>query len=98
MLWQAEHIKLPNNFRQAKAHLLCLERRLEKTPEFKALYSETIKADLVKGYVRNLSLEKKSPLLIRNSGTFLTIPCKIHINLINLGVFAMLRVGSVERL
>ena len=56
MLWQAEHIKLQNNFGQAKAHLLSLERRLEKTPEIKALNAE-IKADLSKGYVRNLSLE-----------------------------------------
>ena len=37
--------------------MLSLERRLEKTPEIKALYSETIKADLAKGYVRNLSLD-----------------------------------------
>ena len=58
MLWQAEHIKLPNNFGQAKAHFISLERRLEKTPEIKVLYSETIKADLAKGYVRNLSLEE----------------------------------------
>ena len=57
MLWQAEHIKLSKNFRQVKAHLLSLERRLEKTPEIKALYSETIKAVLAKCYVRNLSLE-----------------------------------------
>ena len=58
MLWQAEHIKLPNNFGQAKAHFISLERPLEKTPEIKTLYSETIKADLAKGYVRNLSLEE----------------------------------------
>ena len=30
MLWQAEDIKLPNNFGQAKAHLLSIKRRLEK--------------------------------------------------------------------
>ena len=58
MLWQAEHIKLRNYFGRAKAHLLSLKRRLEKNPEIKALYAETIKADLAKGYVHNLSLEE----------------------------------------
>ena len=42
----------------AICHLLSLERRLEKTPDIKSLFSETIKADLAKGYVRNLSREE----------------------------------------
>ena len=45
-------------FGQAKAHLSSLERRLEKIPEIKALYEEFKKADLDKGYVRNLSLDE----------------------------------------
>ena len=58
MLRQAEHIKLPKKFGQAKAHLSSLERRLEKIPEIKALYAEFKKTDLDKGYVRNLTLDE----------------------------------------
>ena len=57
MLWQAEHVKLPSNFKQAGAQLLRLGRRFEKPPEIKALYAKTIEADLAKGCVRNVSLE-----------------------------------------
>ena len=57
-LWNPESVSLSNNFSQAKAHLLSLEKLLEKHPETKTRYTETIKSDIVNGYVRKLPAEE----------------------------------------
>ena len=58
LLWKPESDSLSNNFSQAKAHLLSLEKRLEKHPETKTRYAETIKSDIGNGYVRKLPAEE----------------------------------------
>ena len=58
LLWKPESVSLSNNFSQAKAHLLSLEKRLEKHPETITRYAETIKSDIVNGYVRKIPPEE----------------------------------------
>ena len=51
MLWADDESSLPNNYFSALVQLKSLERRLEKTPELKASYAQTIKDDFDKGYI-----------------------------------------------
>ena len=51
MLWADDESSLPNNYFSALVQLKSLERRLEKTPELKASYAQTIKDDFEKGYI-----------------------------------------------
>ena len=46
-----DEISLPINNFSALVQLKSLERRLEKTPELKASYAQTIKDDFDKGYI-----------------------------------------------
>ena len=51
MLWADDKCSLPNNYFSALVQLKSLERRLEKTPELKVRYAQTIKDDFDKGYI-----------------------------------------------
>ena len=51
MLWADDEISLPNNYFSALVQLKSLEHRLEKSPELKASYAQTIKDDFEKGYI-----------------------------------------------
>ena len=51
MLWADDESSLPNIYFSALVQLKSLERRLEKTPELKASYAQTIKDDFDKGYI-----------------------------------------------
>ena len=51
MLWADDESSLPNNYFSALVQLKSLERRLEKTPELKASYAQTIKDDFDMGYI-----------------------------------------------
>ena len=50
MLWADDESSLSNNYFSALVQLKSLKRRLEKTPELKASYAQTIKDDFDKGY------------------------------------------------
>ena len=51
MLWADDDSSLPNNFFSAQVQLKSLERRLERTPDLKASYAQTIKDDFDKGHI-----------------------------------------------
>ena len=51
MLWANDNSVLPNNYFSALVQLKSLERRLERTPELKKSYAQTIKDDFDKGYI-----------------------------------------------
>ena len=51
MLWADGESSLPKNYFSALVQLKSLKRRLEKTPELKAIYAQTIKDDFDKGYI-----------------------------------------------
>ena len=51
MLWADDDSSLPNNYFSALVQLKSLERRLEKSPERKASYSQTIEDNLDKEYI-----------------------------------------------
>ena len=51
MLWADEESSLPNNYFLSLVQLKSLERRLEKTPELKASYAQTIEDDFDKYYI-----------------------------------------------
>ena len=48
-LWADEESSLLNNYFSALVQLKSLERRLEKSPDLKATYAQTIKEDFDKG-------------------------------------------------
>ncbi len=58
MLWAEENSQLPNNFFSTFAQLKSLEKRLEKDPELKSRYSQTIAEDVQKGYVVRLGKDE----------------------------------------
>ena len=51
MLWADDDSSLPNNYFSALVQLKSLERRLERTPDLRASYAQTIKDDFDKGYI-----------------------------------------------
>ena len=51
MLWVDDDSSLPNNYFSALVQLKSLERRLERTPDLRASYAQTIKDDFDKGYI-----------------------------------------------
>ena len=51
MLWADDDSSLPNNYFSALVQLKVLERRLERTPDLKASYAQTINDDFDKGYI-----------------------------------------------
>ena len=51
MLWADDESSLPNNYFSALVQLKSLERRLERTPDLKTSYAQTIKGDFDKGYI-----------------------------------------------
>ena len=58
LLWKRNDPILPNNYSSALSHLKSLEYRLEKKPELKTLYQDSIKEDVEKGFVRILNQEE----------------------------------------
>ncbi len=54
LLWKAEQPQLPNNLGSAMGQLNSLENRLDKDPELKDRYQQTIDVDLENGFVRKL--------------------------------------------
>ena len=64
MLWADDESSLPNNYFSALVQLKSLERRLEKTPELKAIYAQTIKDDFDKGYI--VQVEKSDCFRVDN--------------------------------
>jgi transposase InsO family protein len=58
LLWAHDSMMLPNNYASAKAQLLSLEKRLERDPDLKRRYQETIDKDLQSGYVRPVTDEE----------------------------------------
>ena len=51
MLWAENDSSLPNNYFSVLVQLKSFERRLERTPDLKASYAQTIKDDFDKGYI-----------------------------------------------
>ena len=51
MLWADDDSSLPNNYFSALVQLKSLERRLERTPDLRTSYAQTIKDDFDKGYI-----------------------------------------------
>ena len=51
MLWAADNTKLPNNYFSSLVQLKSLEKRLAKDEDIREKYTSTIKDDLNKGYV-----------------------------------------------
>ena len=64
MLWADDESSLPNNYFSALVQLKSLERRLEKTPELKPFYAQTIKDDFDKGYI--VQVEKSDCFRVEN--------------------------------
>ena len=58
LLWGNSQTSLPNNFALAKSHFLSLEKRLDRNPDLKHRYAESIRIDVEKGYVRKISAEE----------------------------------------
>ena len=58
LLWKRNDPFLPNNYSSALSQMKSLEYRLEKKPELKKLYQDTIKVHVEKGFVRILKQEK----------------------------------------
>ena len=57
LLWKRRDPFLPNNYSSALSQMKSLEYRLEKKPELKKLYQDSIQVDVEKGFVRNLKQE-----------------------------------------
>ena len=57
LLWKRNDPFLPNNYSSA-LRMKSLEYRLEKKPELKKLYQDSIKVDVEKGFVRILKQEE----------------------------------------
>ena len=57
-LWKRRDPFLPNNYLSALSQMKSLEYRLEKKPEMKKLYQDTIKVDVEKGFVKILKQEE----------------------------------------
>ena len=57
-LWKRNDPFLPNNYSSALSQMKSLEYRLEKKPELKKLYRDSIKVDVEKGFVRILKQEE----------------------------------------
>ena len=62
LLWKRNDPFLPNNYSSALSQMKLLEYRLEKKPELKKLYQDSIKVDVEKGFVRILKQEHYSAL------------------------------------
>ena len=60
MLWNRDEISLPNNRNLAVKRLLSIERKLEKNPELSNMYHDAINDYIIKGHVRQLTLEEAS--------------------------------------
>ena len=58
LLWKRNDPFLPNNYSSALSQKKSLEYRLEKKPELKKLYQDSIKLDVEKGFVRILKQEE----------------------------------------
>ena len=58
LLWKRIDPFLPNNYSSALSQMKSLEYRLEKKPELKKLYQDSIKVDVEKGFVRTLKQEE----------------------------------------
>ena len=58
LLWKRNDPFLPNNYSSALSQMKSLEYRLEKKPELKILYQDSIKVDVEKGFVRILKQEE----------------------------------------
>ena len=58
LLWKRKDPFLPNNYSSALSQMKSLEYRLEKKPELKKLYQDSIKVDVEKGFVRILKQEE----------------------------------------
>ena len=58
ILWKRNDPFLPNNYSSALSQMKSLEYRLEKKPELKKLYQDSIKLDVEKGFVRILKQEE----------------------------------------
>ena len=56
-LWKRNDSFLPNNYSSALSQMKSLEYRLEKKPELKKLYQDSIKVEIEKGFVRTLKRE-----------------------------------------
>ena len=65
MLWADDDSSLPNNYFSALVQLKSLERRLERTPDLKASYAQTIKDDFDKGYI--VKVDKYDCLKVDNT-------------------------------
>ena len=51
MLWADDESSLPNNYFSALVQLKSLEGQLERTPDLKTSFAQTIKGDFDKGYI-----------------------------------------------
>ena len=58
LLWKRRDPFLPNNYSSALSQTKSLDFRLEKKPELKKLYQDTIKVDVEKGFVKILKQEQ----------------------------------------
>ena len=58
LLWKRRDTFLPNNYSSALSQMKSLEYRLEKKPELKKLYQDSIKVGVEKGFVRILKQEE----------------------------------------
>ena len=58
LLWKSRDPFLPNNYSSALSQMKSLEYRLEKKPELKKLYQDSIKVDVEMGFVRILKQEE----------------------------------------
>ena len=58
MLWSEPELNLPNKYGSALGHLYSLEQRLQKDPNLKEMYQQSIDADVEKGLVKTLSKSK----------------------------------------
>ena len=58
MLWSEPELNLPNKYGSALGHIYSLEQRLQKDPNLKEMYQQSIDADVEKGFVKILSKSK----------------------------------------
>ena len=66
MLWADDDSSLPNNYFSALMQLKSLECRLERTPDLRASYAQTIKDDCDKGYI--VKVDKYDCFKVDNPG------------------------------
>ena len=55
MLWSEPEHNLPNNYCSALGQIYSLERRLQKDPNLKEMYQQSIDADVEKGFAKILN-------------------------------------------